>query len=276
MASVTVDGSSAGAVTTYPFSNVTANHTISATFASNTYTITASAGANGKISPSGTVSVASGEQPGPSPLPPAPAIRWRKSRSTDLGRGGNELSFQQRNGQPYNLSDILNQHPQFIRASASANGSISPSGNVSVVSGAKQAFTITPAAHYQLADVLVDGEPIGAVSSGLDGMVEQETDMRGKLTLLRMWPPIIQFRPSSPDSSAGCGRRTGPGRKKRLYSDAERLQFDRCCQWNSFLQMDSGIRASGKTIKALGSDMYFYGPQHCGWKGACVQSEGHQ
>jgi hypothetical protein len=57
---VTVDGASAGAVTTYTFSNVTANHTISASFAARTYTITSSAGAGGTISPSGTVQVTSG------------------------------------------------------------------------------------------------------------------------------------------------------------------------------------------------------------------------
>src|SRR6185436_18906321 len=49
--SVLVDGSSVGAVGTYTFTNVTANHTIAATFAANvnTSTITASAGANGTI-----------------------------------------------------------------------------------------------------------------------------------------------------------------------------------------------------------------------------------
>ena len=46
---VLVDGSSVGAVTSYSFSNVTANHTISATFAINTYTVTASAGSNGSL-----------------------------------------------------------------------------------------------------------------------------------------------------------------------------------------------------------------------------------
>src|SRR5207245_3656886 len=57
VADVLVDGSSVGAVTTYTFTNVLANHTIAVSFAINTYTITASAGANGSISPSGAVSV---------------------------------------------------------------------------------------------------------------------------------------------------------------------------------------------------------------------------
>lgn len=55
VADVLVDNVSQGAITTYTFNNVTADHTISATFAINTHTITASAGSNGSISPSGTI-----------------------------------------------------------------------------------------------------------------------------------------------------------------------------------------------------------------------------
>jgi len=46
---VLVDGSSEGAISSYNFTNVTENHTISATFAINTYTVSASAGANGAL-----------------------------------------------------------------------------------------------------------------------------------------------------------------------------------------------------------------------------------
>ena len=55
MADVLVDGTSVGAVP-LPFT-VTSNHTISASFAVSAYTITASAGSGGSISPSGEVSV---------------------------------------------------------------------------------------------------------------------------------------------------------------------------------------------------------------------------
>ena len=59
---VLVDGTSVGAVTTYTFSNVTANHTISATFTAGptTFTITATAGANGSVTAPGTTTVNSG------------------------------------------------------------------------------------------------------------------------------------------------------------------------------------------------------------------------
>ncbi len=60
IADVTVDGSSVGAVSTYTFDNVTADHTIAATF-NQVYTITASAGTGGTISPTGAVQVTAGD-----------------------------------------------------------------------------------------------------------------------------------------------------------------------------------------------------------------------
>ena len=57
---VKVDGVSQGPITSYTFTNVTSNHTISAAFAINTYTITTSASNGGTITPSGTVVVAYG------------------------------------------------------------------------------------------------------------------------------------------------------------------------------------------------------------------------
>ena len=52
-----------------------------------------------------------------------------------------------------------------LTASAGANGSITPSGAVSVNQGASQAFTIAPASGYHVQDVLVDGASVGAVGS---------------------------------------------------------------------------------------------------------------
>jgi len=57
---VIVDGVSVGAVSSYTFSLVNANHTISASFYRPALTITATAGSGGSISPSGAVSVTGG------------------------------------------------------------------------------------------------------------------------------------------------------------------------------------------------------------------------
>lgn len=54
---------------------------------------------------------------------------------------------------------------QTVTATAGANGSISPSGPVVVEGGEDQAFTITADSGFHVADVLVDGVSVGAVSS---------------------------------------------------------------------------------------------------------------
>ncbi len=52
-----------------------------------------------------------------------------------------------------------------ITASAGAGGSISPSGQISILAGAGQTFTITPNTGYQIADVMVDGVSQGSITS---------------------------------------------------------------------------------------------------------------
>ncbi|HEX9485947.1 MAG TPA: OmpA family protein [Gemmatimonadales bacterium] len=52
-----------------------------------------------------------------------------------------------------------------ITPSAGANGTVSPSGAQTVGPGGTLAISIAPAAHYHVADVLVDGSSVGAVTS---------------------------------------------------------------------------------------------------------------
>ena len=75
--------------------------------------------------------------------------------------------------------------PTPSRASAGANGSITPSGAVAVNHGAGQTFTITPAANYHVADVLVDGVSVGA---------------RDQLHLHATSPPTTRSAPASPST----------------------------------------------------------------------------
>src|SRR5207249_1937339 len=164
VADVTVDGVSVGVVTSYTFSNVTADHTIAASFAITTHTITASAGANGAISPSGAVSVADGASQSFTITPDARYhILDVLVDGVSVGSGGS-----------YSFSDVTADHTiaasfalttHTSTASAGAGGAISPSGAVSVNDGDAQGFTITPDAHYHILDVLVDGVSVGAGGS---------------------------------------------------------------------------------------------------------------
>ncbi|TSC95249.1 MAG: hypothetical protein CEN87_261 [Parcubacteria group bacterium Licking1014_1] len=52
-----------------------------------------------------------------------------------------------------------------ITALAEANGSISPNGLTSIISGGSQTYIVAPDAGYQIAEVLVDGISVGAVTT---------------------------------------------------------------------------------------------------------------
>src|SRR5262249_6176903 len=158
-----VDGVSAGAVTGYTFTNVTGNHTIAARFAIDTRTITASAGANGAISPTGSGGVEYGSHQAFTITPPA--HYHGLGVLVDGGSGGAVTGYPSTNVTAnHTISATFAIDTGTITASAGTNGTITPSGSVVVNYGSNQAFTIAPAANYHVLDVLVDGSSVGAVT----------------------------------------------------------------------------------------------------------------
>ncbi len=172
ISNVVVDGSSVGAVSSYTFSNVTSNHTIAASFTASTtttyYTITASAGTGGSISPSGSISVASGSSQS---FVITPASGYKISNVVVDGASVGAVSS-------YAFTNVTSNHTitasftasttttyYTITAKAGTGGSISPSGSVSVASGSSKTFYITAASGYRIYRVVVDGYSVGAVSS---------------------------------------------------------------------------------------------------------------
>jgi len=164
VADVLVDGSSVGAVTSYTFSNVTASHTIAASFGIDTHTITASSGLDGLISPVGPISVNQGASQ--SFTITALAHHHVADVIVDGSSVGAVTS--------YTFSNVTASHTvvasfaidtDIITATAGAHGTISPTGGVSVDYGADQSFTVVADASYMVADVLVDGSSVGAVTS---------------------------------------------------------------------------------------------------------------
>ncbi len=172
ISNVTVDGTSVGAVSSYTLSDITASHTVSATFAAQTpttssYTISATAGSNGSISPSGSVGVNSGAS---QTFAITPASGCKVAAVLVDGASVGAVSS-------YTFSDVTANHTisatftasvqssYSITSTAGSNGSISPSGTVSVASGANQTFSITPSSGYKVSSVQVDGTSIGSVTS---------------------------------------------------------------------------------------------------------------
>ncbi|MCP4048625.1 MAG: hypothetical protein GY732_21825, partial [Gammaproteobacteria bacterium] len=166
VADVLVDGQSQGVVTSYTFSNVSANHSISATFSMNTFTVTASAGSHGSITPSGSITVAQG---GNQPFTITPDAGYHVSDVLVDGQSQGAVTS-------YAFSNIAANHSIVasfvadtsdftVTASAGANGSIIPSGSVTVAQGGNQAYTITPDTDYMIQDLRVDGISLGALGS---------------------------------------------------------------------------------------------------------------
>ena len=158
--SVVVDGGSVGAVSTYTFTNVTAPHTIHATFTPIQHTITATAGPNGTIAPSGAVTVLNGASQA---FTITPALHHHVLDVVVDGQSVGAVTS-------YTFANVTASHTihatfelttYTVTATAGPNGSISPSGAVSVTEGANQTFTITPNANHHVADVLVDGNRWG-------------------------------------------------------------------------------------------------------------------
>jgi hypothetical protein len=158
---VVVNGSSIGAVSSYTFTGVTTPQTISVTFATNSaYTITATAGTGGTISPAGQVSVNGGSD---QHFNIAPSAGYAIANVVVDG-------VSQGTGSTWNFQNVTRPHTivasfvPTITATAANGGSIAPSGNTPVPSGS-QTYTITANTGYHVSDVVVNGSSIGAVSS---------------------------------------------------------------------------------------------------------------
>jgi len=151
---------------TYTFSNVTAAHTISAAFILETFTVTASAGTGGTINPSGAVSVNYGSSKA---FAITPSVGYNVS--TVLVDGAAVTSIPAAGG-TYTFSNVTAAHTIsvsftlktfIITASAGTNGTISPSGAISVNYGSKETFTVTPSTGYKVSKVLIDGKAVTTV-----------------------------------------------------------------------------------------------------------------
>ena len=171
VAAVYVDGASVGAVTSYNFTNVTANHQIYAAFEANAFTVTVNQPAHGTITP-GTTTVAAGATPA---FVITPDYGYEVTQITVNGSNVALANVPNVNGiYTYTFSAInanqtitatMTAKTYTINATAGANGSITPNGNTTVAYGGSKSYTITPNAGYEVNAVTVDGINMGAITS---------------------------------------------------------------------------------------------------------------
>ncbi|MCX7942976.1 MAG: hypothetical protein N2746_00475 [Deltaproteobacteria bacterium] len=132
-----------------------------------TYTITASAGPNGKIVPSGNIYV---QEKGTQSFEIIPDNGYSVEDVLVDNRSVGALT-------KYTFNNVTSNHTIYAKfisntiptytivASASEGGKIQPEGSIIVRKGASQTFTMIPDTGYIIKDVIVDGESMGAVST---------------------------------------------------------------------------------------------------------------
>lgn len=157
---VLVDGVSVGAVDQYIFEGVISNHTIQAIFTIETFTINATAGINGSISPSGTVNVDYGTDQ-TFEITPDYGFQVADVLVDGVSIGQTEVFTFVGIDSDHTIHAVFETRVYTITSSAGSNGNISPSGQVSVLHFESQLFTIIPDANYSILDVLVDGVSVG-------------------------------------------------------------------------------------------------------------------
>ncbi len=142
-------------------SNVMANISVTSNFAIDTYTLTYAAGSGGTISGPTSQTVNYGVDGAAVMAVPDTGyhfVNWSDS-STANPRTDTHVTA--------NISVtagfVLNTYT--ITATSGANGTVTPSGATTVSYGGSQSYSITPATGYHVADVLVDGVSVGAVTS---------------------------------------------------------------------------------------------------------------
>ncbi len=157
---VKVDGVSKGAITSYTFSNVTANHSIHADFAINTYLLASSSGSGGSITSSTSVNHGSSKT---FTITPSNGYHITNIKVDGVSKGAIGS---------YTFSNVTTAHiihadfainTYAITSTRSVGGSITSSA--SVIHGGSKTFSITPSSGYDISNVKVDGVSKGIISS---------------------------------------------------------------------------------------------------------------
>ncbi len=162
--SVVVDGTSLGAVGSYNFLNVTADHAIAAHFSINTYTITATAGSGGTLNPQGSIIVDHGNAQS---FTVTPDTGYHTDSVVVDGVNQGPVAGYDFNGVTANhsIAAYFSIEMFTVTASTGPNGSIAPAGVTPVAYGDSVSYMITPAPGYYIADVQVDSVSVGALAA---------------------------------------------------------------------------------------------------------------
>lgn len=165
---VTVDGRSVGAVSSYTFTSLTGNHTIAATFAQYEYTIQASAGNGGTITPSGLINVTHG---GTQNFTITPANGYHIAAIYVDGEAAavaNQYTFASIDAN-HTIHAMFEANTYTVTVNQPNNGVITP-GTMTVAYGATPTFVVTPNTGYNVTAITVNGTNVISSAVNTNGV----------------------------------------------------------------------------------------------------------
>jgi hypothetical protein len=160
---VLVDTVSQGPLTSYTFHNVQGNHTISASFAIDTFTISKTASAGGSITGTATVNYGSDAT---FTITPNAGFHIVSVAADGVAQGAIGSYTFTNVVANHSIAATFSMDAFTVTALASANGTITPPGVSAVNTGSdSETYAITPNAGYAISTVFVDDVSQGAITT---------------------------------------------------------------------------------------------------------------
>ena len=164
VAGVLVDGFSVGADTGYTFRDVRADHAIAVSFTVVTYTLTASAGSGGTISPAGVIVVSHGATQKLT-VAPASCHHIADVRVDGVSVGPLASVTLTSITAPHTVTASFAPDTFTVAATASAGGAVTPAGATSVACGDDFVVDLVAEPCHHLAGLVVDGVAVAPVTT---------------------------------------------------------------------------------------------------------------
>ncbi|MDY0347717.1 MAG: T9SS type A sorting domain-containing protein, partial [Tenuifilaceae bacterium] len=173
---VSVDGVSVGSVQTYTFENVTADHTIEATFTIKSYTLTYTAGVNGSLDGNATQTVdhgADGTAVTAVPNDGYHFVQWSDGVTANPRTDANVIA-------DVTVTATFEPSTQVLTLANVANGTLSATPTEGIVTGSEITITVAPDAEYKL----TEGSLQAYKTEDENVAVTINEDTNGNLTLI--------------------------------------------------------------------------------------------